>query len=124
MGKLFTVLGAGFGFLSVALGAFAAHALRDRLSPKMLEIFQTGVTYQFYHALALLIVGMALLLWGDATPGRLAGWAFVAGIVLFSGSLYLLAMTGISRLGMIAPLGGALFLLGWLMLVVYFLRIR
>ena len=93
-------------FLAVALGAFAAHGLKARLAPEMLTVFETGVRYQVYHALALL--GLAAVRGPDK-----AGWCFVGGIALFSGSLYLLALTGEKRLGMITPVGGALFLAGW-----------
>ena len=93
-------------FLAVALGAFAAHGLKARLSPEMLTIFETGVRYHVYHALALLALG------ASRGPDK-AGWCFVAGIVVFSGSLYVLALTGEKRLGMITPIGGLLFLAGW-----------
>ena len=106
------MLGAVGAFLAVTLGAFGAHGLRGRLSPEMMAVFQTGVQYHMYHALALLLV--------SAIMGRLggwliqtAGWAFVAGIVLFSGSLYALALTGVTILGAITPLGGLAFLIGW-----------
>ncbi len=100
--------GAVLMFLAVALGAFAAHGLKARLSPEMLGIFETGVRYHAYHALALLALGAA------RGPDR-AGWCFVAGIAVFSGSLYLLALTGEKRLGMITPIGGVLFLAGWVL---------
>jgi uncharacterized membrane protein YgdD (TMEM256/DUF423 family) len=99
--------GAAGMFLAVALGAFAAHGLKAKLTPEMLAIFETGVRYHVYHALALLALGAA------RGPGK-AGWCFVAGIVVFSGSLYVLALTGEKRLGMITPIGGLLFLAGWL----------
>ena len=99
-------LGASLMFLAVALGAFAAHGLKTRLTPDMLAVFETGVRYQAYHALALLALGVA------RGPDK-AGWCFLAGIVVFSGSLYLLALTGERRLGMITPIGGVLFLAGW-----------
>ncbi|MBV6751131.1 DUF423 domain-containing protein [Pseudomonas chlororaphis] len=108
----FLLLAAFFGFTGVALGAFAAHSLKDRLSAEYLAIFHTGVTYQLVHALALF--GVALL--ATHIPGRLVAWAglsFAIGIILFSGSLYLLTLTGISRLGIITPFGGLGFLIGW-----------
>ena len=111
----YIVLAALFGFTGVALGAFAAHGLRGRLSAEYLAVFQTGVHYQLLHALALLAV--ALL--ARQQPGRLLGAAaalFVAGILLFSGSLYLLTLSGVGRLGMITPLGGSALLAGWLCL--------
>ncbi|AVF57352.1 UNVERIFIED_ORG: uncharacterized membrane protein YgdD (TMEM256/DUF423 family) [Pseudomonas parafulva] len=113
--RSFLMLAAFFGFTGVALGAFAAHGLKNRLSADYLAIFHTGVTYQLVHALALF--GVALL--AVHLPGRLVGWAgylFVLGIVLFSGSLYLLTLTGISKLGMITPIGGLCFLAGWVCL--------
>ncbi|MDI3373535.1 DUF423 domain-containing protein [Pseudomonas sp. V104_6] len=113
--RSFLMLAAFFGFTGVALGAFAAHGLKNRLSADYLAIFHTGVTYQLVHALALF--GVALLT--VHLPGRLVGWAgylFVLGIVLFSGSLYLLTLTGISKLGMITPIGGLCFLAGWVCL--------
>lgn len=113
--RSFLLLAAFFGFTGVALGAFAAHGLKARLSSEYLAIFQTGVTYQLIHTLALLAV--ALL--ATQLPGRLVGWAvglFSLGIVLFSGSLYLLTLTGVGKLGIITPLGGVAFLAGWLCL--------
>ncbi|MBX9755767.1 MAG: DUF423 domain-containing protein [Pseudomonadaceae bacterium] len=111
----FLLLAAFFGFTGVGLGAFAAHALKSRLSPEYLAVFQTGVHYQMLHALALL----ALALLVRQLPGRLllaAGYLFTLGIVLFSGSLYALTLSGISALGMITPVGGLAFLAGWLCL--------
>lgn len=113
--RVFLMLAAFFGFTGVALGAFAAHGLKDRLSEQYLAIFHTGVTYQLVHALAL--IGVALL--ATQLQSRLVTWAgicFALGIVLFSGSLYVLTMTGISKLGMITPIGGLGFLAGWLCL--------
>ncbi|MHC8307831.1 DUF423 domain-containing protein [Pseudomonas sp. PB3P13] len=111
----FLMLAAFFGFTGVALGAFAAHGLKSRLSSEYLAIFHTGVTYQLVHTLALL--GVALL--ATQIPGRWVTWAgvaFAVGILLFSGSLYILTMTGISKLGIITPFGGLAFLIGWLCL--------
>ena len=102
--------GAGFMFLAVGLGAFGAHALKTRLTPDMLAIFETGVRYQVYHALALLLLAAV------RGPSK-AGWCFTAGIVLFSGSLYLLALTGVRKWGAVTPIGGVLFLIGWLILM-------
>nr|WP_314877049.1 DUF423 domain-containing protein [uncultured Pseudomonas sp.] len=113
--RSFLMLAAFFAFTGVALGAFAAHGLKNRLTADYLAIFHTGVTYQLVHALALF--GVALL--AAHLPGRLVGWAgylFAVGIVLFSGSLYLLTLTGVSKLGMITPIGGLCFLAGWLCL--------
>jgi uncharacterized membrane protein YgdD (TMEM256/DUF423 family) len=108
----FLMLAAFFGFTGVALGAFAAHGLKNRLTPEYLAIFHTGVTYQLVHTLALL--GVALL--ATQMPGRLITWAgasFAIGILLFSGSLYLLTITGVSKLGIVTPFGGLAFLVGW-----------
>jgi uncharacterized membrane protein YgdD (TMEM256/DUF423 family) len=103
------------GFMGVALGAFAAHGLKSRLEPDLLAAFETAVRYQMYHVFALCAAGWGWARW----PGRwfaLAGWAFIAGIVIFSGSLYLLAVTGQRWLGAVTPLGGVAFLAGWLSL--------
>lgn len=111
----FLLLAAFFGFTGVGLGAFAAHGLKERLSAEYLAIFHTGVLYQLIHALALLAVALLAV----QIPGRLmtcAGVAFALGIVLFSGSLYLLTLTGVTKLGIITPFGGLAFLIGWLML--------
>ena len=113
--RVFWLLGCLFGFAAVAAGAFGAHALRARLAPEMLAVFETGARYQMYHALALLAAAWVASQWpsGAATA---AGWLFTAGIVLFSGSLYLLALTGTRWLGAITPLGGVAFLAGWVAL--------
>ena len=103
------------GFFGVALGAFAAHALKSTLSPDMLAAFETGVRYQMYHAFALFAAAWGFAR-GQARAFALAGWLFVAGIVLFSGSLYLMALTGTRWLGAVTPLGGLAFLAGWLCL--------
>jgi uncharacterized membrane protein YgdD (TMEM256/DUF423 family) len=113
---IFFRLGALSAFIAVAAGAFGAHALRARLTPELLAIFETGARYQMYHALGLLAVAWAVGRW----PGPLAtwaGWLFTVGTVLFSGSLYALALSGVRWLGAITPLGGAAFLAGWLCLV-------
>jgi uncharacterized membrane protein YgdD (TMEM256/DUF423 family) len=116
MERTFFTMGALLAGLAVAAGAFGAHALRDRLTPDMLAIFETAVRYQMYHALALLAVAWATTRWPDSSA-VLAGWCFVAGIVVFSGSLYVLALTGVRWLGAITPLGGLAFLAGWALLV-------
>jgi uncharacterized membrane protein YgdD (TMEM256/DUF423 family) len=115
MDRLFLVLGSLSALIGVAAGAFGAHALRARLSPEMLATFEVGVRYHMYHALALLAVAWASARW----PGggvTWAGWLFVAGTVVFSGSLYLLSLTGQRGFGAVTPLGGAAFLAGWLTL--------
>ncbi len=112
--RLFLILGAVFGGLSVAGGAFASHALKAQISARSLEIFETGARYQMYHALALLAVAMlSQQLNGNPTVLATAGGAFTLGIILFSGSLYALSLTGIGWLGAITPLGGVAFLVGW-----------
>jgi|SRR5438105_11562426 len=124
MDRVFIAIGALSGCIAVGAGAFGAHALRDRLSADMLQVFQTAVTYQMYHALALIGVGILLARFSiDGSPWlTAAGWLFVAGSILFSGSLYALALSGTSWLGAITPLGGLAFLLGWLALAIGVLR--
>ncbi len=112
MAKVIVALGAVFGFLSVGFGAFGAHALKERLDPRMLEVFETGCRYQMYHALALVLVGLLAHLKPQA-GFEPAAWAMVTGIVLFSFSLYALALSGIKVLGAITPLGGIALLIGW-----------
>ena len=119
MDRTFLLLGSICGFLGVAFGAFGAHALRSRLSTDMLAVFETAVRYQMFHAFALLVVALAIGHIGSARLLQLAGWLFFGGIVLFSGSLYALAFTGIRTLGAVTPLGGLLFLAGWASLVFY-----
>ncbi|HET6779382.1 MAG TPA: DUF423 domain-containing protein [Gemmatimonadales bacterium] len=116
MDRRFLTLGALSGLISVAAGAFGAHALRDRLDPESLSVFETAARYQMYHALALLAAAWAASRSPEALP-KWAGWCFVVGTVLFSGSLYALALTGTRWLGAITPLGGVAFMLGWLCLV-------
>jgi uncharacterized membrane protein YgdD (TMEM256/DUF423 family) len=113
--RVFFGLGALSAAVAVALGAFAAHGLRSRISPEALATFETGARYYMYHALALLAVAWAGARWPGAAMSA-AGWFFVAGTILFSGSLYLLAVTGIRALGVITPFGGLAFILGWLAL--------
>ena len=115
MDRLFFALGSLAAFLAVGLGAFGAHALKQRLTPDLLAIFEVGVRYQVYHALALLAVAWATSRWPGAWV-HAAGWLFLAGIVVFSGSLYVLSLTGMRWLGAITPLGGLAFLTGWLCL--------
>lgn len=112
--RLWIVIGAASAFVSVAAGAFGAHALKARLSADLLTIFETGARYQMYHSLGLIAVG---LLAANRPSGLLdgAGWAMLAGILLFSGSLYALALSGVRALGAITPLGGVGFLVGWVL---------
>jgi uncharacterized membrane protein YgdD (TMEM256/DUF423 family) len=112
MDRFLFAAGAIAALLGVALGAFGAHALRDRLTPDLLATYETGVRYHFYHALALFAAAYAGARWPAGLAG-LAGWLFLAGLVLFSGSLYALALTGVRWLGAITPLGGVAFLAGW-----------
>jgi uncharacterized membrane protein YgdD (TMEM256/DUF423 family) len=112
MERLFFALGSLSALVAVALGAFAAHGLKSRLTPEMLAVFETGVRYQMYHALALLAAAWAYSKW----PGAMAatgGWLFVTGTLLFCGSLYGLALAGLRWLGPVTPLGGLAFLAGW-----------
>jgi uncharacterized membrane protein YgdD (TMEM256/DUF423 family) len=113
------LIGSLGGFLGVALGAFAAHGLRARLTPEMLTVFETGVRYHMYHVLAILATSAAIGHLGAARLLTAAGWLFTAGIVLFSGSLYALALTGVSTLGAITPIGGLAFLGGWACLAIF-----
>jgi uncharacterized membrane protein YgdD (TMEM256/DUF423 family) len=119
MDRTFLLIGAVLGFLGVTFGAFGAHALRSRLSPDMLAVFETGVRYQMYHAFAVLIVSALIGHIGSARLVIIAGWFFVAGVLLFSGSLYVLALSGAGILGAITPLGGLLFLAGWACLAIF-----
>lgn len=116
MEKPFLLLASLLGALSVALGAFGAHGLEGRLSADLLNTYEIGVRYHVYHALALLGVVAVLIRWPEATAAVWAGWLFVVGIVIFSGSLYILALTGIRWLGAITPIGGVAFVVGWLCL--------
>ena len=115
MERTFFGLGAVFAFLGVALGAFGAHALRATLSPADLATFETGVRYQMYHALGLVVVAWAAFRWPGA-PVHVAGWLFVAGILIFSGSLYTLVLTGQRWMGAVTPVGGLCFLAAWALL--------
>lgn len=123
MDRTFLALGALSAAVSVAAGAFGAHALRARLSPDLLAVFETGARYQMFHALALVAVAWA---W-TRFPGPAvtwAGWLFVAGTVLFSGSLYALTLTGVRALGAVTPFGGVAFIAGWIALAAAALRAR
>ncbi len=121
MQRIFFSLGAGFALLSVATGAFAAHALKTRLSAEMLAIFEIGARYQMYHALGLIAVAWAFSQWNSQLV-LAAGWLFVSGIAIFSGSLYALSLTGIRQLGAITPIGGLAFIIGWFLLALAALR--
>lgn len=112
------------GFLAVGLGAFAAHGLKARLAPELLAAFQTGVQYQMYHALALLGIAIITKLYGNQTWLQSSALLFIAGTLLFSGSLYALTLGGPRWLGPITPLGGLCFLFGWLSLLIAALRLK
>ena len=115
--RLTLVLGAAFMFVAVALGAFGAHALKGRLTPDMTSVWQTAVQYHAWHALALFALGLLMLHFPERAGLGLAAWLFVAGILLFSGSLYALALMGVRGLGAVTPFGGVAFLAGWAVLV-------
>jgi uncharacterized membrane protein YgdD (TMEM256/DUF423 family) len=116
--KTFIFVGALLAAVGVGLGAFGAHGLRGRLSPEMLAVFETGVRYHMYHALAILAVAALMTRLEGGRALLIAGWSFTAGILLFSGSLYALAITGVTILGAITPLGGLAFLIGWIALAI------
>lgn len=116
MDRFFFVSGSVAALVGVALGAFGAHSLRTKLSPEMLSIFEVGVRYQMYHAFGLIAVAWATARWPE-TNLNAAGWAFIVGIVIFSGSLYLLSTTDVRWLGAITPIGGLAFIIGWAILV-------
>jgi uncharacterized membrane protein YgdD (TMEM256/DUF423 family) len=116
--KVFIIIGAINAFLAVALGAFGAHGLADKLEPKYLEIWKTAVTYQMFHATGLFVVGLLLGKVGESSLFSWSGWLMLVGIILFSGSLYILSVTQISKLGAITPIGGVCFLAAWILVVV------
>jgi len=121
MNRKFLITGSFSAFIAVAAGAFGAHILKKHLEIDMLQVFETAVRYQMYHALALIFTGLIM----NSSPGRkveIAGWLFITGTVLFSGSLYILSTTGVKWLGAITPLGGIAFLAAWLMLILHFLK--
>ncbi|MBA2662282.1 MAG: DUF423 domain-containing protein [Bradymonadaceae bacterium] len=111
--KLFAILGSLMALLAVATGAFGAHALASRVDARMIEIWETAARYQMYHALALFVAAW-LVGQTQATAATVAGWSFFAGIMIFSGSLYLLVLTGTKWLGAITPIGGTAMIVGWI----------
>ena len=121
MGRVLFGLGAILGFLGVAAGAFGAHAIRERVSPERLDNWKTAADYQLWHALATIVSALIAVRWASGSAAA-AGWCFVAGVVVFSGSLYALALTDRRKLGAITPIGGVLFLAGWALLVVAAIR--
>jgi len=116
MERTFFIIASLLGSLSVALGAFGAHALRGRIEESLLANYQTGVSYMFYHTLALFAVAWAVSKWPASSLPVWAGWLFVLGVVVFSGSLFVMAFTGLRWLGAITPIGGVAFIAGWLLL--------
>jgi uncharacterized membrane protein YgdD (TMEM256/DUF423 family) len=110
--RLLFALGSASALIAVAAGAFGAHGLRARLTPDLLAVFETGARYQMYHAFGLMAAAWAVTRWPGPWPVR-AGWLFLVGTLLFSGSLYTLALSGLRWLGAVTPLGGAAFLAGW-----------
>jgi uncharacterized membrane protein YgdD (TMEM256/DUF423 family) len=116
MEKIFLIIGSLSGFIGVALGAFATHGLKNKLTPDLFNIFETGVRYQMYHALVLLGTAWAVTRFANVYLNW-AGWCFIAGTILFSGSLYILCLSGARWWGAVTPLGGLAFLAGWLLLV-------
>ena len=117
MERLFFVIGSFSAFVAVAAGAYGSHGLKGKLSADMLNVFEIGVRYQMYHALALIGVSFASVQW----PGKLitlSGWLFLIGTVFFSGSIYILCLTGVKWLGPITPLGGSMLQAGWLCLAI------
>ena len=112
MSRLFFAFGSGFALIAVITGAFAAHTLKSKLSPDMFQVFEVAVRYQMYHALGLIAVAWAASQWSSQLI-TVSGWLFVAGIVIFSGSLYILSLTGVRWLGAITPIGGVAFIIGW-----------
>jgi len=118
MAKIFLILGSSFAGLAVAIGAFGAHALKSVLeATNRMETFETGVKYQFYHALALIVLGLLMQKY-DHRMFTWAGYGFIAGIFLFSGSLYVLSLSGVTKWGAVTPLGGIAFILGWITLII------
>lgn len=120
--KIFIQLAAIFGALAVMIGAFGAHGLKERIAPELMTVYQTGVQYHFYHVAALLAVGMLALQSPPSSWLNISGWAFVTGILIFSGSLYVLAISGIRWLGAVTPIGGVAFIVGWIALLIHFLK--
>lgn len=118
MARIFIAIAALLGALSVMGGAFGAHALKGQLTEKALATFELGTRYQMYHALALLLVALLLVQRSEAAVLIYAGWAFVVGVVIFSGSLYALSLSGVKILGAITPIGGVALIAGWILLAI------
>lgn len=122
MTKLFLILGSVNAFLAVLLGAFGAHILKARLSPEMMAIYQTANQYHFYHALGLVLIALLSLHLPESIFLKWSGWAMFAGILILSGSLYILSIGGISWLGAITPIGGVAYIISWILLTLAALR--
>ncbi|ARN74185.1 DUF423 domain-containing protein [Oceanicoccus sagamiensis] len=118
MAKTLLMIAALSGLLAVAIGAFGAHGLKGRVTTDLMAVYQTGVQYHFYHTLALLLVGILMLQFPQESLLSWSGWLFVVGMIIFSGSLYVMALTGIKWLGAITPIGGVAFIAGWLSLAI------
>ncbi|MCP3907360.1 MAG: DUF423 domain-containing protein [Oceanicoccus sp.] len=118
MAKTLLIIAAISGLLAVAIGAFGAHGLKGRVTTDLMAVYQTGVQYHFYHTLALLLVGILMLQFPEVSLLTWTGWLFIAGIIIFSGSLYVMALTGIKWLGAITPIGGVAFIAGWLAMAI------
>jgi uncharacterized membrane protein YgdD (TMEM256/DUF423 family) len=116
--KVFIIIGAINAFLAVALGAFGAHGLADKLGPKYLEIWKTGVTYQMFHATGILVIALLLGKVASSSLFTWSGWLMFIGIIFFSGSLYILSVTKVGILGAITPIGGVCFLAAWILMIV------
>lgn len=122
MFKVFLMIGSIGAALAVALGAFGAHGLEGKLAERMMKNFQTGVQYQMYHSLGLVLIGLIAWKLQGSSLIYAAGWSLLIGIILFSGSLYVLSLTGMTKLGMITPFGGVAFIVGWILLVISVMR--
>ncbi len=122
--RLFLLLGCLNAMAAVSLGAFAAHGLKTRLSENMLQVFQTGVQYHFYHSLGLILVGLIMTQLSPTPWFRAGGWIMFAGIILFSGSLYLLSIYQLRWLGAITPFGGSAFIIAWILLFVGIIKLN
>lgn len=118
MQKLFLIIGSFAMALAVGVGAFGAHGLKEVLTDKMLDIFETGVKYHFYHAIGLLIIGLVAQLIPNSSLLQWSGWLMLAGIIIFSGSLYILSISGIRWIGAITPIGGLCFIVAWILLAI------
>lgn len=117
MQRKFMIIGALMAMLSVAIGAFGAHLLEPIVGESSMKVYETGVQYHMIHALGILLIAIVAGLWGDSRRLEWAGWLLFVGIILFSGSLYVLTITGIKPLGIITPFGGVAFIAGWICLM-------